>query len=51
MANYGPCTNCTKPIQVAIFRDTGWCSENCRKALVVEAMKPRPYVKPNKKAS
>jgi hypothetical protein len=30
------CLNCGQPIQVMINRGTGWCSEQCRKALANE---------------
>lgn len=30
------CNNCGKQIQVAIFRNSGYCSENCRKILAGE---------------
>jgi len=55
MSNYGSCEVCKKPIQVTIFRGTGLCSENCRKdkfgepSKLMPDVKPRPYVKPNKK--
>ena len=27
------CKHCGKEVQIAIFRGTGWCSDDCRKAL------------------
>jgi hypothetical protein len=27
------CQNCKQQIRIAIFRGSGYCSENCRKAL------------------
>lgn len=27
------CKNCGKKILVSIFRGSGWCSDDCRKAL------------------
>lgn len=27
------CKNCGQEIKVTIFRDLGWCSDDCRKAL------------------
>lgn len=32
--NSSTCLNCYAPIEVMIFRGHGWCSEDCRKALV-----------------
>ena len=32
----GRCLCCKEPIRIMINRGTGWCSENCRKALADE---------------
>lgn len=36
MYGYGRCANCGKDTQVSIFRNSGYCSENCRKILAGE---------------
>ena len=30
------CLTCRQPIQIMIYRGSGWCSEQCRKALADE---------------
>lgn len=32
---YNICKNCGNKIQVSIFKGGDWCSENCRKALLL----------------
>jgi len=36
VAEQSNCHNCHQPIRIMINRGTGWCSEQCRKALADE---------------
>ena len=33
MAKREKCKNCNNPVLVAIFKGTGWCSDDCRKVI------------------
>ena len=35
------CSNCGKEVNIAIFKGTGLCSENCRKEMLGEESIPR----------
>lgn len=40
------CQNCGGPIRIAIFRGGAWCSDDCRKELIVKTQRVLAAVRP-----